>query len=638
MIIIYYNKVHNGNIFKLWLRFYSNIQIPFRILCNEQNIKLFNALFPEYSSSILLTLIDTNNNFIELSEYDFLFNYTKNSDDVMILSNINSSIFKPQLIGRLFYVPIKNKQKYTTFEIPDFILYQHKKHTSYSINGLSLFNEIEILSDSTVCLCLKESIYTFVDGYYETNCIFNYNNFICKTIYIRSAYNIIVNKEKLYGIIWNPKCACCTIRIAYQNVNEIRDPTLKILTTKKYKYNIYLQDIDIIHFTRMPRYRFASCYFNKHVDNRDLRYQSEKSYHDYIKLFPDNSLENFANYTTNYGFIELHSVPITKSFWYTTYKNLKYINHDIDDNLNAKLLQFFSKYHTNISINDIIHNRTKTSSIVSSTINPLYKSFSNIQWKKYYNDNGCYPNYSAIIDDELGQIIDKLYQNDYKQFYQINAIDLPKKDNVIDLPKEDKDIDLPKEDKDIDLPKEDNSICSTNTYSKKNTQLTIKYIDLLKKDKDICSTNTYSKKNTQLTIKYIDSPKKDIDLPKNTQLTIKYIDLPKKDIDLPKNTQLTIKYIDLSKKDIDIIKKDVELFKENIDLSTSAILSNGSHIIQKINCRPTFNNEQKHEQQHKQQNIINQKINNKKVIITNQNKMIYIIKDHRKILNNKYKK
>ena len=70
-----------------------------------------------------------------ITEYDFLFSYTKDDEkETMVLSTklTDTDLETEQsIIGRVFYVPVAGKKEYTTFEIPDFILYQHSNHTNF---------------------------------------------------------------------------------------------------------------------------------------------------------------------------------------------------------------------------------------------------------------------------------------------------------------------------------------------------------------------------------------------------------------------------------------------------------------------------------------------------------------------------
>jgi len=183
-------------------------------------------------------------NNIILTEYDFLCNYSiKNTEteDILELSYneidikdfINSS--PSILIPKLFYVPIKNKTPYTTFEIPDFIIYRHYDHTNYIIDGIKI-NGGETISDKYLFLNMNISRVAYEKEYYENNILYcNYNkdkkcldNNIIQTKYERFAGNIITHKDFKYAIVWHPKCGCSTICNIFKKINniDIFDPHL----------------------------------------------------------------------------------------------------------------------------------------------------------------------------------------------------------------------------------------------------------------------------------------------------------------------------------------------------------------------------------------------------------------------------
>ena len=199
--------------------------MDFKIYVDYKDSEDFKKKYPYYSSHYLIYYIP-GKKIPRLSENDFLFSYSKNDTDEMTLSyniNFDSIINIPINIGRVFSVPVKDKPIFTTFEIPDFILYQHANHTNYTNDGLILNNidgvdknDIKI-SNNIVCFNLKTSKVAFDKEYYETNIILeNWKTTNDASIFFKNVYetffmNVIVNKEKQYGFIWFSKCACTTI-------------------------------------------------------------------------------------------------------------------------------------------------------------------------------------------------------------------------------------------------------------------------------------------------------------------------------------------------------------------------------------------------------------------------------------------
>jgi hypothetical protein len=223
MIVLVNNeKQINPEIVDLWVKHYEKQNLPFCIY-SETTIENIDDKYITNDTSVL-----KEKNTILLTEYDFLFSYTKNEKDVMILSNDITDIEKEEsIIGRVFHVPVSNKKKYTTFEIPDFILYQHENHTHFTVHGI-LIHKGTKPSKQFVCLSLKTSPHFIETEYYENDILFEIPKdesreefvILCDNVYIKYAYNIHVNKEKCYGIIWHPKCACSTVRNYFSYVNN----------------------------------------------------------------------------------------------------------------------------------------------------------------------------------------------------------------------------------------------------------------------------------------------------------------------------------------------------------------------------------------------------------------------------------
>jgi hypothetical protein len=67
---------------------------------------------------------------------------------------------------------IKNKNiespdiRYSTFEIPDFILYEHSDHTNYTIDGIKI-NRGSTISKNIVCFNMNISKLAYENEYYE---------------------------------------------------------------------------------------------------------------------------------------------------------------------------------------------------------------------------------------------------------------------------------------------------------------------------------------------------------------------------------------------------------------------------------------------------------------------------------------
>ena len=404
MIVLHIHEKSNIDILPLWINFYQNNNISFIIHTKLQldiDIKLYSSN-DEYLNK---------EKHIVVTEYDYLFSYKKGENDVMLLSNDITGIENEKsIIGKVFYVPVQDKKEYTTFEIPDFIIYKHDNHTNYTKDGI-IINNGNIPSNNFVCFSLKLSKVAMETEYYENNILFDISN--PDNVYIEYEYNIFVNKEKKYGIIWHYKCACSTITNYFGKINNLNKITHGlVIDNLKYRYNNYLQGFDIISFVRHPFFRFISCYFNKHINKLDNYYHLEnETYLNYLNIYKDDTLFNFADYLQNGNIIDDHSICISKMNYFNKYKNLNYnIVHIEDINLNKYLFNFFSKYHVIEKLKIFIGVSHFDTSIIN--INKEYKFYNYNDWKKYLEINNIIPNYLSILDDEFIQKLNIIYNDD----------------------------------------------------------------------------------------------------------------------------------------------------------------------------------------------------------------------------------
>jgi len=411
--IKYYQDI-DQELLKLWINHYSKLNIDFKIYC--ENDYSNNEIIKKYvintisASSILIT------------EYDYLFNYSINPDekeDNMILSyNIDKNFTNQSLlIGRVFYNPVTSKPKYTTFEIPDFILYKHSDHTSYTKSSIKI-NNGQNISNNIVCFSLKVSNMAFENEYYENNILFGGD--ISQNIYTKYADNIIANKNqnKKYAVIWHPKCACTTICSIILNIYniDIKDNHCLSIIYKKYRYNNFLQNFDSISFVRNPYNRFISCYLNKHIDKIDNYYLSLDTYKNYISKYSnkDTLINLIEYYTTNNPFIDEHTILLS-NLYYNVY-NLKPKIIHIEDGCEDHLYNFLEKYHIVNSKYKLIHNYTKTNIETDITSKILFKYFDYNDWMNYKKNNIYYPNYSNILDDDITDKIYNIYKKDFIKY------------------------------------------------------------------------------------------------------------------------------------------------------------------------------------------------------------------------------
>jgi len=431
MFYILFSDIKNYEIFDMWINHYSNkLKINWKIYVkNDGELYKFLEKYNNYSNKVITSIPE---NGVLLTENDFLFKYSVDEKDTMILSyNVDDKILdKSFIIGKIFSVlSIDNRYKYTTFEIPDFIIYKHLDHTNYSVDGVKINHGSEA-SESLVFLNLSKSKVSYEKEYYHTNILFNneqsstFNN-----IYHKFSHNIYVNKEKKYAIIWHPKCGCSIIRSYFCHINNLKDAFELPRKYHKYRYNNYLQNIEIISFVRNPYFRFISCYLNKHVDKCDHNYLNFENYKEYLKIYKKDTLLNFANYSKTKK-IDEHSDRIV-DFYYNNY-NLTYKIFHIEDGIVYALKDFFKKYHENFdSFKMLVVNDTKKND-TSFLTNNIFKNYDVDDWLIHKSKNNCFPNYYDILDEELKSIIYEIYKDDFKKLNYDSKINCSYKNADID--------------------------------------------------------------------------------------------------------------------------------------------------------------------------------------------------------------
>jgi len=440
LFYIHYKRTFDDTLFKLWLNHYKMLQISYNIYVEKEDIAFFTAIYPHTKN--IINYIP--NSVTLLTEMDFLMSYTVDENDIMVLSyNIdhNELLLENNIIGRLFYVPIQSKILYTTFEIPDFIIYKHENHTNFTIDGIKIKNNttMNFISNSIVSLNMNVSKVAYQDEYYETNVITslcsinNKAELFFTNIYNNVLRNVFVNKEKQYAVIWHAKCACTTITDIFTQVNNIDFSKKKNYHVSlswlynKYRYNAYLQNIDIISFVRNPYERILSAYIDKHVYKNEDTYLTFEGYQNFIK-YNDNTIYNLCKYLSSGGIITQHYTLISEynnSVPYYESLNKNYVK--IEDNLNKHLYDFLKKYHPdlypesfdilNYCTNNNVYKKTqKKQTNTNVELNRKLKHFNTDEWLDYLSKYNL--DYKFIIDNdsELKEMIYKIYEKDFLEF------------------------------------------------------------------------------------------------------------------------------------------------------------------------------------------------------------------------------
>lgn len=442
LFYIQYNRSFDDTLFKFWLNHYNILKIPYGIYVKFEDLPFFLLNYPN-SKNILYSV---PNNITELTEKDFLMSYTKNENDTMILSytlDTKELLKENNTIGRVFSVPVENNIMYTNFEIPDFIIYGHKEHTNFTVDGIKINHSddkdvVKTISNSVVCLNMSKSKVAYDKEFYETNILVNSCSINNKAplyfvnVYANINYNILTNKEKQYAIVWHSKCGCTTITDIFAKANNIEFDKLnsKIALSYKYdkfKYNVYLQNMEIICFVRNPYERFLSSYIDKHVYQNDHVYLTLPGYNQFLNTC-NNNMYDLCKFLFSGGIISKHYTLYTKDndrVPYFTLLNKKY--YKIEEDLNKKLYDFLKKYHSDIDnqnfdylnyyTNTIVYKQKQTK-IDNQNIELIkeLKYFTPDKWSEYLEKYNL--NYTDIIenDPELKNLIYSIYEADFLEF------------------------------------------------------------------------------------------------------------------------------------------------------------------------------------------------------------------------------
>ena len=255
--------------------------------------------------------------------------------------------------------------------------------------------------------------------------------------------NVIVNKEKQYGVIWHSKCACTTLTHIFCQLNEIslngdvqKKRSLNFNIPNKHHFNNYLQNIDLISFYRDPYHRFISTFIDKHVYKTDDIYITLEGYHNYLSIYKKDTIYNLTQYLLQGGYISEHFRQISDSAIFHCYKNnisnciCKLINMKHGVNLN--LYEFLKQYY-DISLLDSLgilecHENsiaTKQRNVGLKTNNIVFqiddkydyeklKHFDEMEWKEYLSTHNL--DYEYILQDtSLKDDISILYKKDIIQ-------------------------------------------------------------------------------------------------------------------------------------------------------------------------------------------------------------------------------
>lgn len=417
----------NNNIEKQlfpWIRHYRQAGFQVSLFVEPEEIAEFSMLFPECRPLMVHT---KNENSLELEITDYLLEwFIDEKGQFVLMRPMATNWTETGVIGRVFQVSVENQDPKTTFEIPDFIQYRHEKHSAFTQQGIFSGSGLEP-SNRWVCFSLVLSKKQCPLQYYQNTLLNNFEGDISSCVVGKRVYefynmNVVVQKEKRYGIIWHPKCGCTTIMKTFFLVNQIpiqKDQSIRSLNFffEQYRYNVYLEEIEYIHFVRNPYQRFLSTFIDKHVFQRDDIFVQLQGYKEFKHVFNKGNLLDLCLFLKQGHFISSHYTPQSKI---TLSPEIPTYHIDDGEGLNHHLTEFLRKFHPQMDLlrslgcfENSIQGYSLEKKTEKETLSWL-KYLSREEWIEYLEKNNL--NYDNILDDELKQGIYSLYKEDFIRY------------------------------------------------------------------------------------------------------------------------------------------------------------------------------------------------------------------------------
>ena len=415
-------KEQEYDLLSQWITHHQQSGFNVSLLVEPSNVSAFQYYYPEGHSLVVHQKVE---NSLEMNTTDFLFEwFSDDKDQFILLKPMVTNWTESGIIGRVFQVAVENQDPITTFEIPDFIQFKHGKHSAFTKHGISTGNSSLEPSNRWVCFSLIQSQKQCSLQYYQNDLLATpeKKHAIGKRVYHFYHMNVVIQKEKQYGIIWHPKCGCTTIMKTFCSVNNIpikKDQSIRSLNflCERFRYNVYLEEIDYIHFVRNPYQRFLSTFIDKHVFQRDDIFIQLQGYKDFKQVFNRCDLMDLCLYIKEEKYISEHYVPQSKIVLSPEILTLQI---DDDKGLNQYLTEFLKKYHPKMDVLSSLgcfENSIQAYSLDKQTKKEprlWLKYFSREEWLEYLEKNNL--DYENILDDKLKQAIYSIYKEDFKRF------------------------------------------------------------------------------------------------------------------------------------------------------------------------------------------------------------------------------
>lgn len=433
------NEKYEPEILNSWIIHHQQSGFNVSVYVEPNDNNLFHQYYPQGHPVVKFQKSTEIENNLEINTTDFLFEWFIDDQDQFVLTKpMVTNWTETGVIGRVFHVPVENQDRMTTFEIPDFIQYKHRKHSAFTINGIKTGIDSKEPSNRWVCFSLIPSSKQCSLQYYQNTLLLTpeKKHQIGKRIYEFYHMNVVVQKEHSYGIIWHPKCGCSTIMKIFCSVNNIsvnKNQPIRSLNFffEKFRYNVYLEEIEYLHFVRNPYYRFLSTYIDKQILQRDEIFLELEGYKEFKKRYNRGSLMDLYLFLKEGKYISEHYVPQSKII---LSPNIPTFQIDDNNGLNQYLTNFLKNFHPKMNLLSSLgcfENSIKNYSLQKKTeegVLSKLKYYSREEWLEYLEKNNL--NYDNILDEQMKQAIYVLFKDDFQNFnYETNITYYPVKIN-----------------------------------------------------------------------------------------------------------------------------------------------------------------------------------------------------------------
>lgn len=146
--------------------------------------------------------------------------------------------------------------------------------------------------------------------------------------------NVLYSPQSKWVLVWLPKCACSTARWLFLQWQRIVNPWAFQLThigislheihlKKSFQFGFHFPDYAIEHpestriliITRHPLRRFLSCYVQKQIMHKDIKFLATANVYRLRMYFDAHNIRltmrTLLGYMVEYGCLDIHDTPVT---------------------------------------------------------------------------------------------------------------------------------------------------------------------------------------------------------------------------------------------------------------------------------------------------------------------------------------